>query len=157
RKSWSPELAAVFLERFAKDETASDAMEELLRHVREQMPDAAQTRGVRRFCFVTTALSGSEVIEATAALDRAECSDQVRSLLRHLSIRTPLAAEAVVDALEKRSVHDLRQPLPHDLVEAIAARCRGAPKAVAVLQDVLKRPDKAMAHAMAASVVFALD
>jgi energy-coupling factor transporter ATP-binding protein EcfA2 len=132
RRLWSPRLATIVL-------------------------DVRLRQAVRVYCL-TLLLKGAVPLEDVFLQQvHAECGDVVRPLLRHPTVQLPLAADRVAWTLSTGSTVELKQPLPADLVEAVAARCGNDTNAVIHLRKLLRSGPEDNKHAMAASILLAVD
>jgi uncharacterized protein YjbI with pentapeptide repeats len=153
RRSWSPQISAILLDRFATNEAACDAESELFHHVKEQIPDTTQRAIVSRFCLQQLSPVATELPPLISQIAAAGCPHEMQSLLCHPIIQLPLAAEALLVEIVNGSVDGLKKSLSFDLVESVGHQVAKNKVAAAQLQKVLENRQLHNAHAMAASIL----
>lgn len=158
RRSWSPQIARVVLDRFAADPTLSDPTDALLQEVREHLPTAFRFRQAEEICQVLLIAQGSQEEYARLVRFKDELPAAVFSMLRHREVQVLLAAERLVSLQSWRPLSDvLRRQLPIELIDRLGERCRDDRKTVKRLAKLLESGRHRPAHAMAASILLRVD
>ena len=157
RRPWSPQLAAIVLDRFAANSEATDPAVELITYLRQLLSNPEHHASIGRFCL--TIFTGSRIDLEIAGLEftRNDCPRDAVLLLRHSMVQTPVAAEHLFGSLCSGSSEGLRRTLPFDLIECVASRCRQNEAAIKSLNASLNLKDGHIQQAMAASILFAAD
>lgn len=157
RRSWSPQLATILLERFAANEAAFDADFELFEHIKERIPDTAQRAVVGRICLQQLCPDCTELPPPISQLAAAGCSQEIQSLVCHSLIQLPLAAEALIGDLEVGLLAGLKKSLPYDLIQSVGQQAKTNKAVATQLERCLSTREAMEIHPMAASILFAVD
>lgn len=157
RRRWSPRLAQIVLARFAANTAADNPIAELCGHIREQLPLWAQWHSACRYCLAlhSLGLTSGQTVIASEQLEAVVCPNEVRKLLRHTVIHEQLAAEALVEGLDRKSIADLDRVLSAELTAIAGPRLRSHRRAMKTLTQALQPKTKPTIQAMAASLSYA--
>jgi uncharacterized protein YjbI with pentapeptide repeats len=157
RRTWSPRLAVIVLERFLADESACDVAAELRGHIRGTVAGENDWRQVCRLCL--NLLTGRNLLDAVSELAnrRLQIEAAGKLIVPHPELWPMLAAEALLDDLRSDDTVKLEEQLSEELVQLVGAELRNDATVRATLDRLLQSRKQWRRHAMAASLCFAAD